>query len=263
MPACSASRRCWRCGNCCAPRWVGDSHVSTTLQAALIVILVTSFLLLPAILSRAGATQAWHGCSRRSGSSACRKHSSANWSPACSAACCRLALRLRKIWRLRGIARSRPGCDHSPGARWRPDHSLVVAVTASFLELPFAAAATGRSSRRSLSRTSPAHASNDVLRSGPRQRERILFTVHCLFRSGPHRVVMAGCAAVALALSTVLLGAGASPAAGLSEIRVRVRHADHLPGGDAFRLRPRDAPAGGRCREPAVPDRLDRRGLAS
>ena len=47
--------------------------------------------------------------------------------------------------------------------------------------------------------------------------------MHCLFRSGPHRVVMAGCTAVSLALSTVLLGAGSrSPASDLSGIPVYV-----------------------------------------
>ena len=57
----------------------------------------------------------------------------------------------------------------------------------------------------------------------PATRAGFFFTVHCLFRSGPHRVVMAGCTAVALALSTVLLGAGSrSPAAGLSGIPVYV-----------------------------------------
>ena len=57
----------------------------------------------------------------------------------------------------------------------------------------------------------------------PATRAGFFFTVHCLFRSGPHRVVMAGCTAVALALSTVLLGAGSrSPATDLSEIPVYV-----------------------------------------
>jgi hypothetical protein len=57
----------------------------------------------------------------------------------------------------------------------------------------------------------------------PAMRAGFFFTVHCLFRSGPHRVVMAGCTAVSLALSTVLLGAGSrSPAADLWGIPVYV-----------------------------------------
>ena len=57
----------------------------------------------------------------------------------------------------------------------------------------------------------------------PATRAGFFFTVHCLFRSGPHRVVIAGCTAVSLAMSVVLLGAGSrSPAAGLSGIPVYV-----------------------------------------
>ena len=59
------------------------SRVSAGLQAVFIMALVTSFLLLPAILNRAGhgPSGGRRGCCRRSGSSACTRRSPAIWSP--------------------------------------------------------------------------------------------------------------------------------------------------------------------------------------
>ena len=97
------------------------TRVSTGLQAALIVILVTSFLLMPASTRAAPEpTRMRRGCSRRSGSSACRRRSWDASSPNCRVACYRPPLRLRRIGPRRGIARPRPGSDRSPGARSRP-----------------------------------------------------------------------------------------------------------------------------------------------
>ena len=54
-------------------------------------------------------------------------------------------------------------------------------------------------------------------------RAGFFFTLDCVFRSGPHRVVMAGFTAVSLALSTVLVGGGSrSPAADVWGIPVYV-----------------------------------------
>ena len=57
----------------------------------------------------------------------------------------------------------------------------------------------------------------------PATQAGFFFTLQCLFRSGPHRVVMAGCTAVSTALSTVLLAAGSrSPAGDLWSVPVYV-----------------------------------------
>jgi hypothetical protein len=57
----------------------------------------------------------------------------------------------------------------------------------------------------------------------PATQAGFFFTLQCLFRSGPHRVVMAGCTAVSIALSTVFLAAGGrSPAAGLWSVPIYV-----------------------------------------
>jgi hypothetical protein len=57
----------------------------------------------------------------------------------------------------------------------------------------------------------------------PATQAGFFFTLQCMFRSGPHRVVMAGCTAVSIALSTVFLAAGSrSPATDLWSVPVYV-----------------------------------------
>ena len=53
----------------------------------------------------------------------------------------------------------------------------------------------------------------------PATQAGFFFTLQCLYRSGPHRVVMAACTAVSIALATVFLAAGSgSPRGDLSTV---------------------------------------------
>jgi hypothetical protein len=202
------------------------TRVSTGLQAALIVALVTSFLLLPAILSRSlraspgeaqflppvwfvGLQEALVGSlvaelprGRLPGPFASQEN--------------RAAARYREAaGRLRPLA-------------WRAvaasTISLVVAVAAYFwncrtLPLPL----VGHHAARYRGPRLLARVLMFTTLRAPATRAGFFFAVQCLFRSGPHRVVMAGCTAVALALSTVLLGAGSrSPATDLWGIPIYV-----------------------------------------
>ena len=199
------------------------TRVSTGLQAALIVILVTTFLLMPAILSRARTDP-------------------------------NVAKLLPPVWFVglqdalvgqlvadlprgvlpprfasledRAAARYREATAWLRPLAWRAVAALAitfaVAAGAYFwncrsLPLPLVGhrAARYRGPRlltRALIFTTLRH---------PATRAGFFFTLHCLCRSGPHRVVMAGCTALSLALSTVLLGAASrSPAAQLSDVPV-------------------------------------------
>ncbi len=201
------------------------TRVSTNLQAALIVILVTSFLLLPAILSRARTDT-------------------------------NLARLLPPVWFVGlqetlvgdlvadlprpvlpgrfaaqedlAMARYRQAAAWLRPLAWRAvgamTISLVVAVAAYFwncrsLPLPLVG-------HRAVRYRGPRLLTRVLIFTtlrAPAARAGFFFTVYCLFRSGPHRAVMAGCTAVSLAVSTVLLGAGSrSPAAHLSDIPVYV-----------------------------------------
>jgi hypothetical protein len=201
------------------------TRVSTSLQAVLIVILVTSFLLLPAILSRARTDSdvarllpsVWFvGLQEALAGPLVADLPRGVLPPAFAAQEDRAAARYREAaaW-LRPLA-------------WRAVAALTialgVAVAAYFwncrsLPLPLVGHRAVRyHGPRLLTRAMML----TTLRN-PAMRAGFFFTVHCLFRSGPHRVVMAGCTAVSLALSTVLLGAGSrSPAADLWGIPVYV-----------------------------------------
>ena len=136
------------------------TRISTSLQAALIVVLVTSFLLLPAILSRA-----------RTDTSLARLLPPVWFVGLQDALVGQLVADLPRgvlpprfaSQEDRAAARYREAAAWLRPLAWRAvaalTISLVVAVRRVLLELPLAAAATGRASRGSLSRTSPAHAS--------------------------------------------------------------------------------------------------------
>jgi hypothetical protein len=200
-------------------------RVSTSLQAVLIVILVTSFLLLPAILSRA-----------RTDSNVARLLPSVWFVGLQEALAGPLVADLPRgvlppafaAQEDRAAARYREAAAWLRPLAWRAVAALTialgVAVAAYFwncrsLPLPLVGHRAVRyHGPRLLTRAMML----TTLRN-PAMRAGFFFTVHCLFRSGPHRVVMAGCTAVSLALSTVLLGAGSrSPAADLWGIPVYV-----------------------------------------
>ena len=201
------------------------TRVSTSLQAVLIVILVTSFLLLPAILSWA-----------RTDSNVARLLPSVWFVGLQEALAGPLVADLPRgvlppafaAQEDRAAARYREAAAWLRPLAWRAVAALTialgVAVAAYFwncrsLPLPLVGHRAVRyHGPRLLTRAMML----TTLRN-PAMRAGFFFTVHCLFRSGPHRVVMAGCTAVSLALSTVLLGAGSrSPAADLWGIPVYV-----------------------------------------
>ena len=198
------------------------SRVSAGLQAVLIVALVTSFLLLPAILQRAGRPEQ------------------------------RTARMLPPLWfvglhdALAGdlvaglppgplpgpiarqealaMARYRDVASHIRPLAWRAmtalTATLTLAIAAFFwnsrqLPLPLVGRRAGRYRGPGLL----TRAIMMTVARRPATQAGFFFTLQCLFRSGPHRVVMAACTAVAIALSTVFLAAGSrSAVTGLSSV---------------------------------------------
>jgi len=188
----------------------GFNRVSASLQAVLIVALVTSFLLLPAMLNRAARPESGQ------------------------------AMLLPPVWFVglhealagdlvaglpgralperiarqedRAATRYREVSTAIRPLKWRAVGALawpLLIATGAFLwnsrrlPLPLVGHRGGRYRgpgffTRVLTLT--------VLRSPPTQAG-FFFTLQCLFRSGPHRVVMAGCTAVSIALATVFLAA--------------------------------------------------------
>ena len=197
------------------------TRVSAGLQAVMIISLVTSFLLLPAILDRARPDQ-------------------------------RQARLLPPIWfvalhealagdLVAGLPRGElPGSiarqEDVAAARyrqiapilrplaWRAVIALLrVAVDCHrrvLLELPPAAVAAGRQAGGQVSRPSLfTRAMTLTLVRRRATQAGFFFTMQCIFRSGPHRVVMAGCTAVSIALATVFLTAGGRwPAGDLASV---------------------------------------------
>ena len=187
------------------------NRISAGLQAVFIVALVTSFLLLPAILNRAGRPER------------------------------REARMLPPVWfvglheALAGelVAGLPPGAlpesvarqENRAAARYREiavsirplawravmalTTSLAIAIGAFFwnsrqLPLPL----VGNRAVRYQGPGLFARLVTLTLVRRPATQAGFFFTLQCVFRSGPHRVVMAGCTAVAIALSTVFLAAG-------------------------------------------------------
>jgi hypothetical protein len=224
------------------------SRVSAGLQAVLIVALVTSFLLLPAILQRAGRPD-------------------------------RLAARLLPpVWfvglhdALAGdlVAGLRPGALPPAVARqeeramaryrelasqirplaWRAVAGLTLTFTVSIaaffwnsrrLPLPL----VGNRGRRYGGLGLVPRVIMFTLARRPATQAGFFFTLQCLFRSGPHRVVMAACTAVSIAIATVFLAATSRTSGGdpsgvpgyvlstqmiaLAVLLAGFRHASRLP----------------------------------
>jgi hypothetical protein len=193
------------------------TRISAGLQAVLIVALVTSFLLLPALLNRAGQPErpvarmlppVWFVGSHEALAGRLIADLPRGALPD------RIARQEdRAAERYRDIARRiRP-------LAWRAVISLMgtlaIAVAAFFwnsrrLPLPPVGRRTGRYRGPGL----VTRAVTLVLVRRPAAQAGFFFTVQCMFRSGPHRVVMAACAAVAIALTTVALAAGGHISAG-------------------------------------------------
>ena len=201
------------------------TRMSTSLQAALIVVLVTSFLLLPAILSRA-----------RTDTSLARMLPPVWFVGLQDALVGQLVADLpRGLMPPRFASQDdRAAARYREAAAWlRPLAWRAVAALAISLVLAVSAYSWNCRSlplplvgHRAVRYRGPGLLTRLVMFTTlrpPATRAGFFFTLHCLFRSGPHRVVMAGCTAVALALSTVLLGAGSrSPATSLAEVPVYV-----------------------------------------
>jgi len=186
------------------------TRVSAGLQAVMIIALITSFLLLPALLDRSRPDQrqtAWlpplwfvglhemlagdlvANLPRGSlPANVARQEDDA-------------AARYRQIAPvLRPLA-------------WRAVIGLIaalaLAIAAFFwnsreLPLPLVGSRSGRQRGTGLL----THAITSTLARRPAAQAGFFFTIQCVFRSGPHRVVMAGCTAVGIALATVFLAAG-------------------------------------------------------
>ena len=201
------------------------TRVSTGLQAVLIVILVTSFLLLPAILSRA-----------RTDSNVARLLPPVWFVGLQEALTGRLVAELPTgvlppafaSQENRAAARYREAATWLRPLAWRAVAALTISLGLAVgayvwncrsLPLPL----VGHRAVRYHGPRLLTRAMIFTTLRHPATRAGFFFTGHCVFRSGPHRVVLAGCTAVSLALSTVLLGAGSrSPAADLWGIPVYV-----------------------------------------
>jgi hypothetical protein len=197
-------------------------RISAGLQAVLIIALVVSFLLLPAILNRAGRAErrdalmlppvwfvglheALAGALVAGLPRGALPESIARQEDRAAAAYSDIAVRIRPLaWR----------------AVTALIASLAIAIIAFFwnsrqLPLPL----VGNRAARYRGPGLFTRVVTRLLVPTPGMQAGFFFTLQCMFRSGPHRVVMAGCTAVSIALSTVFLGAGSrSPAADLSSV---------------------------------------------
>ena len=198
------------------------SRISSALQALLIIALVTSFLLLPAILQRARQPEG------------------------------RLAKMLPLVWFVglheaiagdlvaglppgalppaiarqedRAISRYREVSAHTRPLAWRAVVALTATLTLSIAaffwnsrQLPLPLVGGRATPYRGLSLIARGIIFTFARR--PATQAGFFFTLQCLFRSGQHRVVIAACTAVSIALATVFLAAGSrSPATELSVV---------------------------------------------
>ena len=198
------------------------SRISAGLQAVFIVALVTSFLLLPAILNRAGRPE----------------RPEARMLPPVWFVGLHEALAGGLVAGLptgalpqniarqedRAAARYRDIAVSIRPLAWRAvmalTTSLAIAIGAFFwnsrqLPLPL----VGNRAVRYRGPGLLTRVLTLTLVRRPATQAGFFFTLQCVFRSGPHRVVMAGCTAVAIALSTVFLAAGSrAPAADLRSV---------------------------------------------
>ena len=192
------------------------SRVSAGLQAVLIIALVTGFLLLPAILQRAGRPE----------------RGEARMLPLVWFVGLHDALAGDLVAGLppgalppavarqeeRAMARYREVASHIRPLAWRAVAGLTLTFVGSIalffwnsrqLPLPL----VGNRGRRYGGLGLVARAIMVTLARRPATQAGFFFTLQCLFRSGPHRVVMAACTAVSISLATVFLAA-ASRASG-------------------------------------------------
>ena len=201
------------------------ARISAALQAVLIVGLVTIFLLLPAILNRAGRPEqraarmlppVWFvGLHDVLAGDAVADLPRGRMPPSVASEEDRDAARYRALARsIRPLA-------------WRAvaglGISLSVAIGGFFwnarrLPLPVVGRRTGRYRgpgllARAMALTALRH---------PATQAGFYFTLHCLFRSGPHRVVIAACTAVSTALAVVLLATASRVTGGVWSIPVSV-----------------------------------------
>lgn len=198
------------------------SRVSAGLQAVFIIALVTSFLLLPAILQRAGQPE----------------RAEARLLPPVWFVGLQDALAGDLVAGLppgprppaiarqeeRAMARYREMASQVRPLAWRAvvalALTLAVSIAAFFwnsrrLPLPL----VGNRGRRYAGLGLVPRAIMVTLARRPATQAGFFFTLQCLFRSGPHRVVMAACTAVSIALATVFLAAASrSPAADLAGV---------------------------------------------
>jgi hypothetical protein len=187
------------------------SRISAGLQAVMIVALVTSFLLLPAILNRA----------RRPDSRVAQLLPMVWFVGLHEQLAGRLVTGLPRRDLPKSVARQEElaaeryravAAEIRPLA-WRAVAALTatlsLAIAAFFwnsrqLPLPLVGSRAGAYRGPGLF----ARAMTLMVVRRPATQAGFFFTVHCLYRSGPHRVVMAACTAVSIALATVFLAAG-------------------------------------------------------
>jgi len=187
------------------------TRVSAALQATLIVVLVAGFLLLPAIASSAA----------RQGGLALTLLPPAWFTGMEEAVAGRIVSELPRqplpprIAHLEDQAttRYRQQADRLRPLAWRAGAGLaavlLIAVAGSLwnsrrLPLPIVA---GRMVRSRASSIFSRAATLAVVRN-PASRAGFFLSLHCMTRSAPHRVAMAACTAVSLALAIVLIGVG-------------------------------------------------------
>jgi hypothetical protein len=193
------------------------TRISAALQAVMIVGLVTSFLLLPAILSRA----------RQPGRRAAQMLPMVWFVGLHEVLAGELVAGMPRgelppaIARQEDLATARHreiAATIRPLA-WRAlaalSATLSIAIAAFFwnsrqLPLPL----VGNRAKRNRGPGLLARLATLTVVRRPATQAGFFFTLQCLFRSGPHRVVMAGCTAVSIALSTVFLVAGSRSAGG-------------------------------------------------
>ncbi|HZB26855.1 MAG TPA: hypothetical protein VE379_12010 [Vicinamibacterales bacterium] len=187
------------------------ARVSALLQSALIVALVAGLLLLPAVLSRAARTESrlvpplWFAGLQEQ-----------------LAGKLVMSMTPQRLPRL--VARQEEGAAvryRETAARLRPlawrapaglALMIAVAVAAYFWnsrELPLPL--VGQRRRRHPPRRLLARAATLTFARAPATRAGFFFALHCLFLSPPHRVAMACCTAVSLAVATVMLASAGGP----------------------------------------------------
>jgi hypothetical protein len=184
------------------------TRVSAYLQAALIVVVVTCFLLLPATLAR--ATRAEDDATRLL---------PPVWFLGLHE---KLAGGLVADLPVGGLPRRLERQEHAAAARYRanaaritplawravvaPMASILLAVALYYwnsrqLPLPLVGARRSRFHAGTLLR----RAASLVLVRRPVSQAGFFLTLHCLFRSAPHRVVISACSAVSLAIAILLV----------------------------------------------------------